>query len=298
MTLREDIEQWQNNLKKFEEKFKQVWLLSNQLYNYPMWSLFNTLSNYHRYQLRALLLRIEVIFNELQIEMKLLINQLKMIEEKFGTATIQNLNDERSPQLGYDNSINPNLISSPAQVFLSDNEGGIATIQNLSDERSPHQHTDLSTTNNHFSTVANNSKENNPIENWAEDFPRRPTPTYDQRHQFQIRHCGDKEIRIKGGGAEIWADGINFQTGELLEAKFIETPKSSPFINNSQIPPFIRAKIVGEIENEFRRYAAIINDSDTPVVGLQVIVNIAEAVPFFEGLIQKFNIPGMVVTRN
>lgn len=120
------------------------------------------------------------------------------------------------------------------------------------------------------------------VENWARAFPKRPTPTYSQRHQFQIRHCGAEEIRVRDGGEEIWADGINYQTGLLLEAKFIENPANSPYVSASNIPPFIRAKIVGEVENEFRRYTAVINDPNTPVVGLQVIVNIEEAVPFFE----------------
>ncbi|NER52688.1 MAG: hypothetical protein F6J92_39825, partial [Symploca sp. SIO1A3] len=56
----------------------------------------------------------------------------------------------------------------------------------------------------------------NPVEIWARNFPRRLTPTYSQRHQFQIRHCGIEEIRVRDGGEEIWADGINFQTGQLL----------------------------------------------------------------------------------
>ncbi|MGH2415600.1 MAG: hypothetical protein ACRDEA_18295, partial [Microcystaceae cyanobacterium] len=62
----------------------------------------------------------------------------------------------------------------------------------------------------------------NRVEDWARNFPRRLTPTYSQRHQFQIQYCGAEEIRVRNGGEEIWADGINFQTGRLLEAKFIE----------------------------------------------------------------------------
>ena len=59
----------------------------------------------------------------------------------------------------------------------------------------------------------------NLIQDWAKDFPRRLTPTYNQRYQFQIRHCGNEEIRVRDGGEEIWADGINYETGELMEAK-------------------------------------------------------------------------------
>ncbi len=135
----------------------------------------------------------------------------------------------------------------------------------------------------------------NPVENWIRDFPKRPTPTYSQRYQFQIRHCGTEEIRVRDGGEEIWADGINFQTRQLLEAKFIENPANSPYVSNSKIPPFIRTKVVNEVENEFRRYAAVINDSETPVLELQVIVNIEAAVPFFESLLFQFKLPGSVV---
>ncbi|NEP12189.1 MAG: hypothetical protein F6K14_18665 [Symploca sp. SIO2C1] len=135
----------------------------------------------------------------------------------------------------------------------------------------------------------------NHVETWARSFPRRLTPTYSQRHRFQIRHCGVEEIRVRDGGEEIWADGINFQTGQLLEAKFIGNPVNSPYISNSNVPPFIRNKAARDVENEFRRYAAVINDPETPVVELQVIVNIEEAVPFFESLLSQFNLPGSVI---
>lgn len=135
------------------------------------------------------------------------------------------------------------------------------------------------------------------IENWIKGLPKRPTPSYSKRYQFQIKHCGGEEIQVQDGGEQIWADGINTQTGELLEAKFVENPANSPYVSSSNVPPFIRAKIVNDVENEFRRYAAVINDPNTPVESLQVIVNIEEAVTFFENLIEKYNIRGYVVVR-
>lgn len=136
------------------------------------------------------------------------------------------------------------------------------------------------------------------IEEWASNFSKKSAPTYSQRHLFQIKHCGNQEIRVKDGNEEIWADGIDLQSGELLEAKYIENPNNSPYISGSRIPPFIRAKAVSDVENEFRRYAAVINDPNTPVVGLRVIVNIEEAVPFFENLLQQFNIPSRIVVMS
>ena len=136
------------------------------------------------------------------------------------------------------------------------------------------------------------------IKKWLQNFPKRFTPIHNIRYQFQIKHCGKEEIRIRDGGEEIWVDGINLKTGQLLEAKFIENPVHSPYISNSQIPAFIRAKIIGEVENEFRRYAAIIKDQNTPVTGLKVIVNLEEVVPFFTELMTRFNIPGLVVVKS
>ncbi|MFB2937461.1 restriction endonuclease fold toxin-2 domain-containing protein [Aerosakkonemataceae cyanobacterium BLCC-F154] len=112
-----------------------------------------------------------------------------------------------------------------------------------------------------------------------------------------MRHCGSEEVQVRDGEEQIWADGINAQAGQLLEAKFVENPKNSPYVSDSNVPAFIRTKAVNDVENEFRRYAAVINDVNTPVVELQVIVNIEEAVSFFESLLSKYNIPGFVVVR-
>ncbi|MEC4817699.1 MAG: hypothetical protein SAK29_31165 [Scytonema sp. PMC 1069.18] len=51
------------------------------------------------------------------------------------------------------------------------------------------------------------------IENWIKALPKRPTPTYNQRYQFQIKYCGAEEIQLLDGGEQIWADGINTQIG-------------------------------------------------------------------------------------
>jgi hypothetical protein len=136
------------------------------------------------------------------------------------------------------------------------------------------------------------------VENWRRNFPRGLTPTYSQRHQFQIRHCGSEEIQVKDGEEQIWADGINIQIRQLLEAKFVDNPTNSPYVDGSRAPPFIRTKVVNDVENEFRRYAAVINDPNTPVVELLVIANIEEAVPLFENLLKEYNIPAHVVVRS
>ncbi|MFF5160042.1 DUF6531 domain-containing protein [Streptomyces sp. NPDC000348] len=112
---------------------------------------------------------------------------------------------------------------------------------------------------------------------------------------YQIRHCGPTEYRATGGGEVVWADGIDSNTAELLDAKHVGKPKASPFIPTSGMPPFIRDKIVADLDDEFRRYGAVINDPNTPVTGLRVITNHSDAVPFFQGLMQQHGVPGRVV---
>ncbi|WP_407561291.1 RHS repeat-associated core domain-containing protein [Streptomyces sp. 184] len=112
---------------------------------------------------------------------------------------------------------------------------------------------------------------------------------------YQIRHCGPTEYRAAGGGERVWADGIDANTGELLDTKFVEKPGRSPFIPDSpNIPDFIRTKIVDEIDDEFARYGAVINDPANPLTGLRVITNHPDAVPFFQGKMQQHGIPGRV----
>nr|WP_155071608.1 restriction endonuclease fold toxin-2 domain-containing protein [Streptomyces taklimakanensis] len=114
---------------------------------------------------------------------------------------------------------------------------------------------------------------------------------------YQIAHTGATEYRAVGGGERVWADGFDRNTGELLDAKFIEKPGRSPFIPGSGIPGFIRSKIAAKTDDEFRRYAAVINDPSNPLTGLRVITNHSGAVPYFQGLMQQHGIPGSVVVR-
>jgi hypothetical protein len=49
------------------------------------------------------------------------------------------------------------------------------------------------------------------------------------------------------------------------------------------------------MNDEFSRYAAVINDPGNPLVGLRVITNETGAVPYFTDLRQQHGIPGSVV---
>jgi hypothetical protein len=135
----------------------------------------------------------------------------------------------------------------------------------------------------------------NTIAEWVSHFSRRPTPNYSPNYQYQIKYAGTEEILVQGGTQEIWADGIRLEEGFLLECKFIAKLDRSPFVEGSQIPHFIRDDIIADVKNEFSRYAAVINDPHTPVIGLEVIINEPRAVPFFQDLLNQYQIPGHVV---
>ena len=83
----------------------------------------------------------------------------------------------------------------------------------------------------------------------------------------------------------------------MLECKFIIHADRSPFIEDSQIPNFIREKIVNSVADEFFRYAAVINDPNTPINALEVIINNPSAAAFFQELLQQYKIPGRVVYK-
>jgi hypothetical protein len=132
---------------------------------------------------------------------------------------------------------------------------------------------------------------------WVRQAQRRPAQSSPEAYRYQQRQAGPEEILLEGGGERIWADGLRMDTARLVEVKFIAAPEKSPFIENSQCNARVRAIIQEEVTSEFRRYGAVLADSSTPAVGLEVIVNDARAAPFFEGLLRTLGIPGEVLVR-
>lgn len=63
------------------------------------------------------------------------------------------------------------------------------------------------------------------------------------------------------------------------------------------MPDKIRNLINAKTESEFSRYADVIADPSNPFERLRVITNHQAAVPYFQGLMDKFAIPGEVVVR-
>ncbi|WP_143178077.1 restriction endonuclease fold toxin-2 domain-containing protein [Cystobacter ferrugineus] len=116
----------------------------------------------------------------------------------------------------------------------------------------------------------------------------------DLARRFQRTHAGEEEFLVQGGGARIWADGVNHPDAHLVEVKYIKDAVTSPFIEGSKCPEVIRAKIRKEVGDEFERYAAILKDSETPAAGLEDITNNVEAASHFASLMKRLNIPGRV----
>jgi len=130
---------------------------------------------------------------------------------------------------------------------------------------------------------------------WVESLQQKKTPTSTVAGAYEAAHTGPVNYLLKGGGAEFWADGI--EGNVILEAKCVTDAARSPFIKGSNIPAFLRDKIVGEVEDEFRRMAKIIKDSNNPLKSVRVITNNTEAKTFFEELMKRLEIVGEVVMR-
>ncbi|NUL04853.1 hypothetical protein HRW07_16790 [Streptomyces lunaelactis] len=118
-----------------------------------------------------------------------------------------------------------------------------------------------------------------------------------RQRAYQRRHAGDTEYQAEGGGEKVWADGFDSDTGELIDAKFVDKPDKSPFIKDSKAPDFIREKVDAEINDEFRRYAAVLKDKGTPVNKMRIVTNDPRAVEYFQDKLRQYGIPGQVVVK-
>lgn len=130
---------------------------------------------------------------------------------------------------------------------------------------------------------------------WIRTLVRRKTSESTQPLRFQLKWAGAEELLVQGGGVEVWADGHRAGDAMILEVKYVDKPDSSPFIQGSRCNDLIRDKIRLKELEQFRRYAAILNDPAIPAVGLELILNDARAVPFFEAIMRELRIPGRIV---
>jgi hypothetical protein len=132
---------------------------------------------------------------------------------------------------------------------------------------------------------------------WMKKVKRRPTPENREAYQYQRKHAGPEEMLVSGSGEQVWADGARLDSARLVEVKHIGAADNSPFVPGSTCDDYVRAMIQDEVAEEFSRYAAVINDPQTPAVALEVVLNESRAAPFFKALLQRFGIPGEVLVR-
>jgi hypothetical protein len=135
------------------------------------------------------------------------------------------------------------------------------------------------------------------VEAWLKSFQRKATPNNTPADAYEIKYTGPDNVLLRGGGSEVWADGVRASDGTVLEAKYVGKPNRSPYVPGSNCPLFIAEGITTQTDDEFKRYAAVINDPKTPVDKLEVVTNEKAAVPFFQCLMQKHSIPGNVVVK-
>ncbi|WP_133638228.1 hypothetical protein [Photobacterium lutimaris] len=71
-------------------------------------------------------------------------------------------------------------------------------------------------------------------------------------------------------------------------------PDRSPYVKDSKILPFLRDKILKEQSYELERLNAVIKDPEVPFNSLEVRTNELLAIPYFQSLIDKYDILGHV----
>jgi len=136
------------------------------------------------------------------------------------------------------------------------------------------------------------------FEKWIRKAQRRPLPAKpEEPYGFQRKHAGAEELLVEGGGESVWADGARSSDAHLIDTKYVEKPDTSPFVVGSACDESVRQIIRKKEAGQFSRYAAVILDSETPVVGLEIVVNDSRAIAFFESLMREFRIPGQVVVK-
>jgi hypothetical protein len=132
---------------------------------------------------------------------------------------------------------------------------------------------------------------------WRDSLPTRETPTGRPSGRYEVEMTGPHNYEMSVGDVRINADGFREFDATALEAKHVGSQTRSPFVPGSDAPDFVRAAARTEIEKELQRYKLIIDSSDTPVRGLEIITNDARAVPYFEELLDKHDMVGRVVVR-
>jgi hypothetical protein len=132
---------------------------------------------------------------------------------------------------------------------------------------------------------------------WRDTLPTKPTPSSTAAGRYEIEQTGPLNFEMRAGDVKIDADGFRTIDASALDAKHVGSGTRSPYVPGSDLPDFVRQKILGQFENELQRYRAVIDSPSTPVRGLEIVTNDPRAVPYFEEMLDKHGITGRVVVR-
>ena len=84
-------------------------------------------------------------------------------------------------------------------------------------------------------------------------------------------------------------DGFRGRT--ILDAKFTDNFRSSPYIPSSSIyPPIFQSALTKERE-QFEKFKILVDDPSIPFDEVEVLVNDARTAPYFQDLLDEFNLP-------
>jgi hypothetical protein len=132
---------------------------------------------------------------------------------------------------------------------------------------------------------------------WRDTLEAKPSVRGSAANEYEVAQTGEQNLLMKGGEDEIWADGFESSDANILEAKHVGNPETSPFVEGSRAPEFIRERVLGQVSNEIARYKSVIADAANPTRALTIVTNDARAVPTFERLLADHGVPGRVVVR-
>jgi hypothetical protein len=132
---------------------------------------------------------------------------------------------------------------------------------------------------------------------WRDGLDSFPSRTDTDAGVYEVQQTGPVNLRMRSGETAIDADGFRTSDAVVLEAKHVGSNDGSPYVPDSSAPEFIKSKVRADTEREIERYAQIVRDSGNPARGLEVITNDPRAVPYFEELLSKYDLPARVVVR-
>jgi len=128
---------------------------------------------------------------------------------------------------------------------------------------------------------------------WMSQFKSNPTnPTTPDWSAYQYKTCGPYEYEVRYNGISVNADGIRPSDCSFLDAKHVGDPKNSPFIPGSGVYPPVATNVANELTYLVSRYTAIINDSTSPMVRLEISTNTTQSQTYLRTYLR--NTPGTV----